>query len=214
MRHQSIALQSYEADDPAAALSDCPDGTGGTDETPLPPLAARFLLRDGREFSCLATHFTTSGAHFQCHVPIPEGSSLIAYVEGVGRVEGVTGEAADEGFPVHFSLKGPRLTRLEQNLHWLSLKQRGLASEERHGTRFQPGTGTARVTLGSGEEHGCEVLDMSLSGAAIRTDARPEVGSCVLLGRMRGRVVRHLADGFAIEFMAPLQQGELHHSLR
>ena len=137
----------------------------------------------------------------------------MAYIEGFGRVEGVAGEAIDNGFSVHFTLTGPKRARLEQNLRWLSLKQRGLASEERRNTRFNPDTGAARLTLG-GEEHPCEVLDISLSGAAIRSHFRPELGSCVLLGKTRGRVIRHMANGFAVEFLAPLEQADLQHSLR
>jgi hypothetical protein len=41
---------------------------------------------------------------------------------------------------------------------------------------------------------------LSLSGAAIECDVKPAIKSGVLLGPIRGRVVRHFADGFAIEF--------------
>lgn len=177
------------------------------------PLAARFMLADGQEFSCTVTNLHRGGALFLSAEPIPEGMSLIAYVEGLGRVEGKTGETVDGGFPVHFALTGPRLARLEQNLRWLSLRQQGLASEQRHGTRFAPHDGHARITLVSGEEHACEVMDISLSGAAIKCGVRPEPGSCVHLGKTRGRVIRHLADGFALEFIAPLESAELRHGL-
>lgn len=215
MRNQSIAFQTYEEDEPATPRQDVTDRTAlMTNAVELPPLPARFMLRDGRELSCHVTDVTGSGALFHCGEPVCEGASLIAYVEGLGRIEGVTGQATDGGFPVHFALTGARLARLEQNLRWLTLKQMGLASEERHGTRFQPGAGVAHVKLDGGTDHPCEVLDISLSGAAIRSEVRPELGSCVLLGRTRGRVIRHLADGFAMEFVAPLEQGALHHSLR
>ena len=41
---------------------------------------------------------------------------------------------------------------------------------------------------------------MSESGAGIATDQRPPIGALVTLGKVQGRVVRHLEDGFAIEF--------------
>ena len=44
------------------------------------------------------------------------------------------------------------------------------------------------------------IIDISLSGAAIGTEQRPEIGSLVTIGKIPGRVVRHLEDGFAIEF--------------
>jgi hypothetical protein len=41
---------------------------------------------------------------------------------------------------------------------------------------------------------------MSLSGAAISSKERPAVGTLLTIGKVPGRVVRHLEDGFAIEF--------------
>ena len=42
--------------------------------------------------------------------------------------------------------------------------------------------------------------DASRSGAAVATDQRPPIGALVTLGKVQGRVVRHLEEGFAIEF--------------
>lgn len=44
------------------------------------------------------------------------------------------------------------------------------------------------------------VIDISISGAAVESLLRPKLGTEVVLGRMKGRVVRHLSNGFAIEF--------------
>ena len=46
----------------------------------------------------------------------------------------------------------------------------------------------------------CRIIDLSQSGAAIATDQRPPIGALVTLGKSQGRVVRHLEDGFAVEF--------------
>ncbi len=52
----------------------------------------------------------------------------------------------------------------------------------------------------NGANVGVRIIDISLSGAGIATTNRPEVGSHVTLGKIPGRVVRHLEAGFAIEF--------------
>jgi hypothetical protein len=52
----------------------------------------------------------------------------------------------------------------------------------------------------NGTNVGVRIIDISLSGAGIATDNRPEVGSLVTLGKISGRVVRHLEEGFAMEF--------------
>ena len=45
------------------------------------------------------------------------------------------------------------------------------------------------------------IIDLSLSGAALAAESRPTVGSAVTLGRVQARVVRHLEEGFAVEFV-------------
>ena len=46
----------------------------------------------------------------------------------------------------------------------------------------------------------CRVIDLSQSGAAVATDQRPDIGALITIGKTTGRVVRHLEDGFAVEF--------------
>jgi hypothetical protein len=48
---------------------------------------------------------------------------------------------------------------------------------------------------------GCRLIDVSLSGAAVATDQRPPLGALVTIGKVQGRVVRHLDEGFAVEFL-------------
>jgi len=40
----------------------------------------------------------------------------------------------------------------------------------------------------------------SSTGAGVATDQRPPIGALVTLGTVQGRVVRHLEEGFAVEF--------------
>jgi hypothetical protein len=58
----------------------------------------------------------------------------------------------------------------------------------------------SKLILPSGEVVACKVIDVSLSGASIAIEARPPVNTMVILGRMRGRVVRHHDHGVAIQF--------------
>ena len=56
------------------------------------------------------------------------------------------------------------------------------------------------IALPDGREYSCRVLDMSFSGAALSTEARPPIGSPVNLGKIRSTVVRHFEEGVAVEF--------------
>ncbi|HUW73493.1 MAG TPA: PilZ domain-containing protein, partial [Methyloceanibacter sp.] len=48
--------------------------------------------------------------------------------------------------------------------------------------------------------HDCRVIDVSLSGASVATRVKPPLESVVVLGRLRGRVVRHHDQGIGIQF--------------
>ena len=57
-----------------------------------------------------------------------------------------------------------------------------------------------RATLPNGRDVAVVITDISSSGVAIKTELRPEIGTPVTIGKTAGRVVRHLGEGFAIEF--------------
>ena len=64
-----------------------------------------------------------------------------------------------------------------------------------------------RYMLPDRREFPCQVVNMSPGGMAliapvsgITSDQRPPIGTLVTLGKVQGRVVRHLEEGFAIEF--------------
>ena len=65
------------------------------------------------------------------------------------------------------------------------------------------------MTLPDGRVYNCEVIDISTSGAGVKTDIMPSIGTQLMLGKMRGRVVRYLDDGIAIEFVKQLDQTQM-----
>ncbi|MCA3555811.1 PilZ domain-containing protein [Aestuariivirga sp.] len=174
---------------------------------------ARLLLADGSERQCAVTAIDPDSALFLCEDQVPEGTPLAAFIEDIGRVNGVAGEAAGHGFWVNFSFSANRQPRFVRHLRWLIRRDLGLAAAERRHTRFEPRNRQARFMLPGGREQPCEVIDISLSGAGIRSRMRPSVGSPVTLGRMKGRVVRHFDDGFALEFLTPLERSDLDSAL-
>lgn len=174
---------------------------------------ARILLPDGGEHRCDVTAIDPDSALFLSPERPPEGTPLVAYIEEIGRVDGTAGDAVPEGFWVGFSFPEDRQPRFVRHLRWLVRRERGLAAAERRHTRFEPRDKAARFTLAGGREQACEVIDISLSGAGLRSRVKPSIGSPVALGRMKGRVVRHFADGFAIEFLTPLERSVLDSAL-
>jgi hypothetical protein len=61
---------------------------------------------------------------------------------------------------------------------------------------------SSELVLEDGRTYRCRIIDLSMSGAAIKSDVKPAIGSIATLGTMRGRVVRHFDEGIALEFFA------------
>ena len=53
------------------------------------------------------------------------------------------------------------------------------------------------------------MIDVSVSGAAVSAELQPEIGTPLAVGACIGRVVRHLANGFAVQFVEPLSRIDL-----
>ena len=66
------------------------------------------------------------------------------------------------------------------------------------------------LTMPDGRVYECEILDISLSGAAIKVPVIPSIGTQVTLGRTRGTVTRiHDMRGVGIQFSQLLDEPAL-----
>jgi hypothetical protein len=52
-----------------------------------------------------------------------------------------------------------------------------------------------------GSRVACEVLNIALGGAYLKTEVKPAVGEVLGFGQTAGRVLRHTAIGIAVEFV-------------
>jgi len=173
----------------------------------------RFMLPDMTEHPCQVTNLTVDGAIFITdQVPLG-GQQIVAYIDDIGRVEAITADRVPDGIRVLFSLSGPRRDRFISRLAWLAGKHATTAEARRH-VRYEPKETSSSITLPDGRVYPCEVIDISLSGAAVKVAVVPSLGTYVTLGKMRGRVVRYLPTGIAIEFLRPLDQAQLRDQVR
>jgi hypothetical protein len=128
------------------------------------------------------------------------GERVIAYVDHVGRLEGMVARHFQNGFAMTIAATPRKRDKLAAQLTWLANRHiLGLPEDRRHG-RLTPKNQSGRLILPNGVNIACRVIDISQSGAAIGTLERPEIGALVTIGKTQGRVVRHLEDGFAVEF--------------
>jgi len=91
--------------------------------------------------------------------------------------------------------------RIANLLTWLiNQKSLGLSEERKH-ERIAPRVSASKLILPNGEVHPCQIIDVSLSGASVACTVKPPIDTVVILGRMRGRVVRHHDQGIALKFV-------------
>jgi hypothetical protein len=165
-------------------------------------LLGRYMLADRREFPCQVVNMSPGGIAVIAPVTGMPGERVIAYVDHLGRLEGKIARPIDNGFAMTIAASSRKRDKLAAQLTWLANRNiLNLPEDRRHG-RFTPRNPLARLILPSGNNIACRIIDLSQSGAAvaIAPDLRPAVGSMVTIGKAQGRVVRHIDDGFAIEF--------------
>ncbi len=165
-------------------------------------LLGRYMLADRREFPCQVVNMSPGGIALAAPVVGNPGERVIAYVDHLGRIEGKIARTLDNGFAMTIEATLRKRDKLAAQLTWLANRHiLNLPEDRRHG-RFIPRKTMARMVLPNGKNITCRVMDLSESGAAIAVslELRPVIGTMVTIGKTQGRVVRHIEDGFAIEF--------------
>lgn len=163
-------------------------------------LLGRFMLSNKREFPCQVMNMSPGGAFFITPVAAEVGERVVAYIDHLGRVEGVVTRIFDGGFAMRISATARKREKLAAQLTWLANRRNlGLPEDRRH-ERLVPKKPDTEIKLADGRTYPCKLIDMSISGAAVAIAVRPALGTRVTLGKMSAHVVRHFELGIAIEF--------------
>lgn len=162
----------------------------------------RYMLEDRTEHPCQVTDISPGNATLLTDRGVSLGEKVIAYLEHLGRVEGVVTRLHEEGFAMTIIASDRKKDKLAAQLTWLANKSElGLPEDRRH-ERVAPQNPISVLHLADGRQYQCRIIDLSMSGAAVELDVRPALGTKVALGSMKGIVVRHFEEGIAIEFSA------------
>jgi hypothetical protein len=163
-------------------------------------LLGRYMLPDRREFPCQVVNMSPGGMALIAPVAGAAGERVIAYVDHLGRLEGRIARLFQNGFAMTISATERKRDKLAAQLTWLANRHLLASPEDRRHGRRVPRNPVGRLILPNGVNLTCRIIDVSESGAGIATDQRPPLGVLVTLGKIQGRVVRHLDEGFAVEF--------------
>jgi len=161
----------------------------------------RFMRADHSEHDCIVDSMSPFDAVLSSGARPETGERIVAYIDYIGRIEGKVTQAGPRSFTLSLNATDRKRDKLSAQLTWLANKHElGLPEDRRH-ERVSPSNPVSEIRLDDGRRYPCRIIDLSVSGAAVEIDVRPAFGTMVVLGNMRGRVVRHFQEGIAMEFM-------------
>jgi hypothetical protein len=163
-------------------------------------LYGRFMLADRTEHVCQIDEMSPGDVVITTNVMANNGERIIAYIDHIGRVEGTVERVVNGGFLLALAASDRKKNKIAAQLTWLANKHELDMPEDRRHQRIAPRNPITTLSMADGRQYPCRILDLSISGAAVELRMRPALNSQVVLGSMRGRVVRHFEEGIAIEF--------------
>jgi PilZ domain-containing protein len=144
-------------------------------------LFGRFMRENREEYLCQVTQMSAVGMALLAPVKCEEGERIVAYLDHVGRIEGIVVRVVEGGFAVRILASAVKRERIVNLLTWLINQESLGLSEERKHERVVPRISASKLILPNGDVHSCRVLDVSLSGASIACAVKPPIDTVVFL---------------------------------
>lgn len=176
-------------------------------------LLGRYMLPNRMEYPCQTIDISPGGVHLTAPVKAAPGERVIAYLEHLGRIEGIAVRTTMEGFAMTITATSRKREKFTAQLTWLANRDElGLPEDRRH-ERIVPRNPRAILTLEDGTEHVIRIIDISLSGAAFSSDQDLPMNGAVKIGGTAAKIVRQFDGGYAAEFRFPLSADVLDENL-
>lgn len=164
-------------------------------------LAGRFMRADKQEYPCRVINISPGGMAIESDIVGEARERIVVYLEHLGRFEGELVRCFPGGFAIRLTGTSYKREKIANQLTWLVNKNQLDLAEDRQHERFMPTKTHMKITLGDGSERDCRIVDVSLGGASVSVLPKPGVGETVILGLIRGTVVRHHDQGIGIHFL-------------
>lgn len=162
----------------------------------------RFMRADRTEHSCSLIDASPGGMAITSTQMVTAGERIIGQFDHLGSVVGTVSRIFPGGFAIALSVTAHKREKLAAQLTWL-INRHELAGQsiERAHERFAIRQRVSTLKLDDDIVIECKVLDVSLSGASVGTEARPPIGHLVVLGKQMARVMRYHDQGIGVQFL-------------
>jgi hypothetical protein len=179
-----------------------------TDLRVITGISGKYSLADVRNargerrvFGCRVVSLSCYAMTLAAPVKGKIGDRVIAEIDRLGKLEGAIRQLLTRGFVMSIVANQHQRSSLATKIAWMESQKNHDAFDRRANRRTIPANPNSKIILADGRVENCLVLDLSVSGAAVSAGTVPDIGAVLAVGSVVGRVVRHFADGFAIEFV-------------
>jgi len=163
-------------------------------------LSGRYMLEDGSEHACECIDVSAGGLRLRAAKAGPWGSRVIAYIDGIGRIEGHLVRRAPGWFAIETRGTSRKEERVEERIAWILDSEIVKQDGRRRLSRQYHERQTVCLAAIDGRQHRAELTDVSRDGAALLMENVMAVGERVRLDGRRARVVRTFPGGVALKF--------------
>lgn len=143
-----------------------------------------------------------------------EGEAVSCHFNEFGMLRGRIVRRLASGFVAELRMNESDREKLAAKIDWRKRHLHAQLPDKRAHKRFLPRDPRSTIVLADGQSLPCFVIDVSRSGAAVSAHHWPALGTPMALGRVVGRVVRHLEIGFALQFLQPQEIEDLEYLIK
>ncbi len=168
----------------------------------------RLLAEDQTEHRGMSVDLSHRGIRIQSGFIPNKDERIIAYLDSIGRFEGIVVRRTDDDFAIAMRLSDAKLDRLKASIDMFFARHAPNVpiSDRRQGADgrrefSRPDLVTNRHVNGmtaEGECFLCNILNISLDGIEIETVARLAIGETLKIGMFTGVVIRQTTGGYTI----------------
>jgi hypothetical protein len=164
-------------------------------------LPGRYMIENIGEFPCETIDVSPGGLRLKGPKLGPWGSRVVAYIDGLGRVEGNIVRKSRGWFAISIRALPFKEDRLANKINWLAQRSNEDEFDRRGAPRLDEDDQNVVLRTQDGREYMGELLDISVDGAAFLVDAPLGVDQTVRLGAQVAKVVHLFAGGAAVKFV-------------
>ena len=162
--------------------------------------AKLFIPSTQDEINCVVTDLSPHGATIEGPSVPDSGADIVLYVEGFDRFPAFVHAGTKTGAVLKFTCSDNKRLKTAEKVRKYLAGDPIAPTQARSSVRSEM-PAVRQFGRSNGEVVEFEVVDVSLTGALLRTRCRPSIGETITIGNTEGRVARHVIGGIAVEFI-------------